>query len=53
MTGFGGLLVLVGAVLALPQVFTAAPAQVVFCVGVLLAIAGGVLLVDHAPRRHR
>ena len=42
----GVLLLIVGAALALPQVFTPVPAQGLFAAGVLAAIFGGILICD-------
>lgn len=45
----GFVLVAVGALLALPQIFTATPVVAVFALGLLLALVGGVQVADHPP----
>lgn len=45
----GVLLVIAGFALALPQLFTPMPAQVLVAAGIVLATIGGVLLIEGAP----
>lgn len=53
MMVLGSLLVAIGTLLAASQVFTVTPYQPLLLLGVLLAVAGGILIADREPRGRR
>lgn len=49
----GHALIVLGALLALPQIFKTDPVQILFAVGLLILIVGSVLLCDTEPTPRR
>lgn len=49
----GHALIVLGALLALPQIFKTDPVQILFAVGLLILIVGSVLLCDNEPTPRR